>query len=212
MAEKQILLIIRRAREMWNLRHVSIAHRIGVVPIAEPSIEIAVSSVHRKEALAAVQFLIDELKARARSAHTRTLAMVRAGLSSLHSLHSVSHRCRFGKRRCMRAKAVLGRRTGNRARPPSAEGRHYPPPRKLPPLLSWLCAPPLAYSWRFGLPRHGFECCRPCGLSGCSPFACALTRHDRATATARDTAHEPRNSKAAVRRDAIRRVGAEPEC
>ena len=197
---------------MWNLRHVSIAHRIGVVPIAEPSIEIAVSSVHRKEALAAVQFLIDELKARARSAHTRTLAMVRAGLSSLHSLHSVSHRCRFGKRRCMRAKAVLGRRTGNRARPPSAEGRHYPPPRKLPPLLSWLCAPPLAYSWRFGLPRHGFECCRPCGLSGCSPFACALTRHDRATATARDTAHEPRNSKAAVRRDAIRRVGAEPEC
>jgi len=64
MAEREILAIIRRARERWSLRHVAISHRVGVVPIAESSVEIAISSEHRREALAAVQFAIDELKAR----------------------------------------------------------------------------------------------------------------------------------------------------
>jgi len=64
MAEREILAIIHRARERWSLRHVAISHRVGVVPIAESSVEIAISSEHRREALAAVQFAIDELKAR----------------------------------------------------------------------------------------------------------------------------------------------------
>ena len=51
-------------RERWALRHVAISHRVGLVPTAESSVEIAISSEHRKEALAAVQFAIDELKAR----------------------------------------------------------------------------------------------------------------------------------------------------
>lgn len=63
MAEREIHAIIRRAREKWSLRHVAIAHRTGVVPSAESSVEIAISSEHRREALAAVQFAIDELKA-----------------------------------------------------------------------------------------------------------------------------------------------------
>ena len=67
MAEREIFTIIRTARAKWDLRHVAIAHRIGVVPTAESSVEIAISSTHRKEALAAVQFMIDELKAKVRA-------------------------------------------------------------------------------------------------------------------------------------------------
>ena len=63
MAEREIRAIIARARERWAVRHVAIAHRIGVVPQAESSVEIAISSAHRREALQAVQFAIDELKA-----------------------------------------------------------------------------------------------------------------------------------------------------
>ena len=64
MAEREMLAIIKRARERWSLRHVAISHRVGVVPAAESSVEIAISSTHRREALEAVHFAIDELKAR----------------------------------------------------------------------------------------------------------------------------------------------------
>eukprot|EP00322_Chrysochromulina_rotalis_P020532 CAMPEP_0115833544 /NCGR_PEP_ID=MMETSP0287-20121206/3227_1 /TAXON_ID=412157 /ORGANISM="Chrysochromulina rotalis, Strain UIO044" /LENGTH=185 /DNA_ID=CAMNT_0003286961 /DNA_START=15 /DNA_END=567 /DNA_ORIENTATION=+ len=64
MAEREMLAIIRAARARWELRHVAIAHRTGIVPEAEASVEIAISSAHRREALEAVQFAIDELKAK----------------------------------------------------------------------------------------------------------------------------------------------------
>lgn len=63
MAKREIHNIIKRARERWDLRHVAISHRIGVVPTTESSVEIAISSSHRREALEACQFAIDELKA-----------------------------------------------------------------------------------------------------------------------------------------------------
>ena len=43
---------------------VALLHRIGVVPVGEASVVVAASSVHRREAMAAVQFGIDTLKAR----------------------------------------------------------------------------------------------------------------------------------------------------
>lgn len=52
-----------RARGKWQLCGVALAHRLGLVPIGESSVVVAVSSVHRKEALEACHFLIDELKA-----------------------------------------------------------------------------------------------------------------------------------------------------
>merc|ERR1711935_107070 len=63
MAEREMLAICQRMRDRWPLRHVAIAHRIGVVPVGESSVEIAVSSAPRREALEAVQFAIDDLKA-----------------------------------------------------------------------------------------------------------------------------------------------------
>mmetsp|Transcript_22962 Transcript_22962/g.46508 ORF Transcript_22962/g.46508 Transcript_22962/m.46508 type:complete len:169 (-) Transcript_22962:112-618(-) len=47
-----------------GVRRVAFAHRLGVVPLAEASVVIAVAGEHRKEAFDACIFLIDEIKAR----------------------------------------------------------------------------------------------------------------------------------------------------
>jgi molybdopterin synthase catalytic subunit len=64
---KQALLELRavaaRARQRWTLCNVALAHRTGLVPVGEASVVIAVSSAHRAEALNAVHFCIDDLKA-----------------------------------------------------------------------------------------------------------------------------------------------------
>jgi molybdopterin synthase catalytic subunit len=64
MAEKILQHIILEAREKWEIQHVLVYHRLNEVPIGEASVIIAVSSAHRKEAMQAVEYLIDELKAR----------------------------------------------------------------------------------------------------------------------------------------------------
>eukprot|EP00742_Colponemidia_sp_Colp-10_P010603 GILJ01011660.1.p1 GENE.GILJ01011660.1~~GILJ01011660.1.p1 ORF type:complete len:158 (+),score=12.13 GILJ01011660.1:33-506(+) len=64
MAEKKLLEICEEARQRWDVMHISVHHRIGTVPLGESSVEIAVSSVHRREALKAVEFCIDEIKSR----------------------------------------------------------------------------------------------------------------------------------------------------
>lgn len=50
-------------RAKWtDIKHIAIYHRLGVVPIRESSVIIAVSSPHRQASLDAVQYAIDELK------------------------------------------------------------------------------------------------------------------------------------------------------
>ncbi|KAK7316591.1 hypothetical protein RJT34_00169 [Clitoria ternatea] len=63
MAIRCMKSICSSARESWNLHSVAVAHRIGTVPVGETSVFIAVSSVHRVDALEACRFLIDEIKA-----------------------------------------------------------------------------------------------------------------------------------------------------
>ena len=62
MAEKEIGRLVEEARRRWPLRRVGVVHRIGRVPVAEPSVIIAVSAGHRAEAFEAARWLIDELK------------------------------------------------------------------------------------------------------------------------------------------------------
>ena len=64
MALKEMAAIADAARTKWTLARIAIVHRLGVVPVREASVVIAVSSAHRREALEALQFLIDTLKAR----------------------------------------------------------------------------------------------------------------------------------------------------
>jgi molybdopterin synthase catalytic subunit len=67
MAAKQMLAICREAQAAAGgaLVQVVCVHRVGLVPVAEASIGIAASSPHRREALAAVGYILDEVKARA---------------------------------------------------------------------------------------------------------------------------------------------------
>jgi molybdopterin synthase catalytic subunit len=56
--------ICREAKARWDLKKVAAAHRTGEVGITQPSVILAVSSPHRREAIEACHFLIDELKIR----------------------------------------------------------------------------------------------------------------------------------------------------
>lgn len=63
MAIRCINSVCSSARASWNLHSIAVAHRLGTVPVGETSVFIAVSSVHRADALEACKYLIDELKA-----------------------------------------------------------------------------------------------------------------------------------------------------
>jgi molybdopterin synthase catalytic subunit len=62
MALKIMERTVQEARHRWPLQKVSVVHRLGRVDVGEPSVVIAVSSAHRKEAFEACRFLIDRLK------------------------------------------------------------------------------------------------------------------------------------------------------
>jgi molybdopterin synthase catalytic subunit/molybdopterin converting factor small subunit len=62
MAEREMERIAAELRERYDLSAVAIHHRVGRVPIGEPSVVIAVSAPHRRDALAACKDAIDTLK------------------------------------------------------------------------------------------------------------------------------------------------------
>lgn len=63
MAEKELRAICRQVRDKWQVDNICIRHRLGLVPVTEASVIIAISSAHRKAALEAVTYTIDTLKA-----------------------------------------------------------------------------------------------------------------------------------------------------
>jgi molybdopterin converting factor subunit 1 len=65
MAERQMEEIVGRAIERHGLCAAAAEHRIGTVPLSEPSVAIAVSAPHRDAAFAGAREIIDEIKARA---------------------------------------------------------------------------------------------------------------------------------------------------
>ncbi len=65
MAERQMERIVTEAIERHGLCAAAAEHRIGAVPLSEPSVAIAVSAPHRAEAFAGAREIIDEIKARA---------------------------------------------------------------------------------------------------------------------------------------------------
>ena len=62
MALRQMEEIAAHVDRSWEIKHISMVHRIGRVEIGEASVVIAVSSVHRKEAFEACRHAIDVLK------------------------------------------------------------------------------------------------------------------------------------------------------
>jgi molybdopterin synthase catalytic subunit/molybdopterin converting factor small subunit len=62
MAEQVMSDLAQTLKDKYDLCEVAIAHRVGRVEVAEPSVAIAVSAPHRQDALAACTEAIDTLK------------------------------------------------------------------------------------------------------------------------------------------------------
>ncbi len=62
MALAEMRKIGAAAMQRWPIAKIAIVHRIGVVPIGEASVVIAVASAHRVAAFEACHFAIDRLK------------------------------------------------------------------------------------------------------------------------------------------------------
>jgi molybdopterin synthase catalytic subunit len=62
MALAQMQDLARRARARWPILKLVLLHRVGSVPVGQPSVVIAVSTPHRAEAFDACRWLIDTLK------------------------------------------------------------------------------------------------------------------------------------------------------
>ena len=65
MAEPRIEAILRDAIERHGLCAAAAEHRVGTVPLSEPSVLVAVSAPHRGEAFAGAREVIDRIKAEA---------------------------------------------------------------------------------------------------------------------------------------------------
>ncbi len=65
MAEERIEAIMRECVATHDLCAAAVEHRVGSVPLGEPSVIVAVSAAHRAEAFAGAREAIDRLKAEA---------------------------------------------------------------------------------------------------------------------------------------------------
>jgi molybdopterin converting factor subunit 1 len=65
MAEERIATIVREAVERHGLEAGAAEHRVGAVPLGEPSVIVAASAAHREEAFAGAREIIDRIKAEA---------------------------------------------------------------------------------------------------------------------------------------------------
>ena len=62
MALSELRKIAAASAAQWPIADIAIVHRIGIVPIGEASVVIAVSAAHRGAAFDACRFAIDRLK------------------------------------------------------------------------------------------------------------------------------------------------------
>lgn len=62
MALRMMNRLAETVSSKWDIRKIAIVHRIGRLEVGEPSVVIAVSAAHRKEAFEACRFTIDNLK------------------------------------------------------------------------------------------------------------------------------------------------------
>jgi len=65
MAERKIAEIVAQAIERHGLCAAAAEHRVGTVPLSEPSVTVAASAPHREAAFAGARDIIDEIKAQA---------------------------------------------------------------------------------------------------------------------------------------------------
>ena len=64
MARRQFEHIFAEAAARWPIEAIRLVHRIGYVPVNQPSLWVEVTTSHRCEAFEACQYLIDQMKVR----------------------------------------------------------------------------------------------------------------------------------------------------
>ena len=64
MAEAEMDQILAESEEKFGVRAIVVEHRVGLLELGEVSIAIATAHQHRRPALDATRFVIDEIKAR----------------------------------------------------------------------------------------------------------------------------------------------------
>jgi molybdopterin synthase catalytic subunit len=62
MAEHQMRIVAESASEKFEVREILLHHRIGFVPVGQPSVVVRVASCHRGAAFTTSQWIMDELK------------------------------------------------------------------------------------------------------------------------------------------------------
>ena len=65
----------------WPLKKIAIEHRIGQLEVGDIAVIVGVSAEHRKEAIEACRYGIDELKHRVRSGKKKYQRPARNGLA-----------------------------------------------------------------------------------------------------------------------------------
>jgi molybdopterin synthase catalytic subunit len=65
MTEREIARHVAEAAERWPLLAVTVVHRVGELKPGEAIVLVAVASLHRGEAFAACEFVMDHLKTKA---------------------------------------------------------------------------------------------------------------------------------------------------
>jgi molybdopterin synthase catalytic subunit len=65
MTEQTLSAIAEQAAQRWALNAVTIIHRVGQLGINEQIVWVAVASLHRREAFASCEFIMDFLKTQA---------------------------------------------------------------------------------------------------------------------------------------------------
>jgi molybdopterin synthase catalytic subunit len=61
-AVEGLKMIARTASELWEVEHISIVHRIGVLKPGDINLTVCVAAAHRKEGFAACEYIIDRFK------------------------------------------------------------------------------------------------------------------------------------------------------
>ena len=64
MAIKELRQLCHDTAAQFDVQRIAAVHILGDCPVGQPSVILAASSPHRKAAIQAIEFLIDELKAR----------------------------------------------------------------------------------------------------------------------------------------------------
>jgi molybdopterin synthase catalytic subunit len=65
MTEKCLVDIVKQAKLRWNILDCTVIHRVGELQIQDQIVFVGVASLHRQEAFASCEFIMDYLKTKA---------------------------------------------------------------------------------------------------------------------------------------------------